>query len=38
VTVRFGRPIETAALTIDDRDRLVARVRGVVADLLQERG
>jgi 1-acyl-sn-glycerol-3-phosphate acyltransferase len=38
VTVRFGRPIETAALTIDDRDRLVARVRGVVADLLQEQG
>jgi 1-acyl-sn-glycerol-3-phosphate acyltransferase len=38
VTVRFGRPIETAALTIDDRDRLVARVRGAVADLLQEQG
>jgi len=38
VTVRFGQPIETAALTIDDRDVLVARVRGAVADLLQERG
>jgi 1-acyl-sn-glycerol-3-phosphate acyltransferase len=36
VTVRFGRPIETAALTIDDRDALVARVRNAVADLLQE--
>ena len=38
VTVRFGRPIETAALTIDDRDVLIAGVRGAVADLLQERG
>ena len=36
VTVRFGRPIETAALTLDDRDTLVAEVRGAVADLLQE--
>ena len=36
VTVRFGRPMETAALTLDERDVLVARVRGAVADLLQE--
>ena len=36
VTVRFGRPIETAGLTLDDRDALVASVRGAVADLLQE--
>jgi 1-acyl-sn-glycerol-3-phosphate acyltransferase len=36
VTVRFGRPIETAALTLDDRDALVARARTAVADLLQE--
>jgi 1-acyl-sn-glycerol-3-phosphate acyltransferase len=36
VTVRFGRPIETAALTLDERDLLVAQVRGAVADLLQE--
>ena len=37
VTVRFGAPIETAALTLDDRDALVSRVRGAVADLLQEK-
>jgi 1-acyl-sn-glycerol-3-phosphate acyltransferase len=36
VTVRFGRPIETAGLTLDDRDALVARVRAAVANLLQE--
>jgi 1-acyl-sn-glycerol-3-phosphate acyltransferase len=38
VTVRFGRPIETAALTLEDRDALIARVRGDVANLLQEQG
>ena len=38
VTVRFGSPIDTAALTLEDRDRLVARVRGAVAGLLQEQG
>jgi 1-acyl-sn-glycerol-3-phosphate acyltransferase len=37
ITVRFGQPIETAALTIDDRDALIARARGAVADLLQGR-
>jgi len=36
VTVRFGRPIETATLTLDERDPLIARVRTAVADLLQE--
>jgi 1-acyl-sn-glycerol-3-phosphate acyltransferase len=35
VTVRFGPPIETAGLTIDDRDELVGRVRAEVARLLQ---
>jgi 1-acyl-sn-glycerol-3-phosphate acyltransferase len=36
VTVRFGRPIETATLPLNDRDALIGRVRGAVADLLQE--
>jgi 1-acyl-sn-glycerol-3-phosphate acyltransferase len=36
VTVRFGRPIETATLSLNDRDALIGRVRGAVADLLQE--
>jgi hypothetical protein len=35
VTVRLGPPIETAGLTLDDRDGLVSRVRGEVARLLQ---
>ena len=38
VTVRFGRPIDTAGLRLEDRDGLIARVRGAVADLLQENG
>jgi 1-acyl-sn-glycerol-3-phosphate acyltransferase len=37
ITVRFGGPIETAGLSVEDRDALVARVRGAVAGLLQER-
>ena len=36
VRVRFGRPIETAGLSLEDRDALIARVRGDVANLLQE--
>jgi 1-acyl-sn-glycerol-3-phosphate acyltransferase len=36
VTVRFGSPIETAGLTIDERDPLIARVRNAVARLLEE--
>ena len=35
VTVRFGEPVETAGLTIEDRDRLVATVRGRVEALLR---
>jgi 1-acyl-sn-glycerol-3-phosphate acyltransferase len=35
VRVRWGSPIETAGLTLDDRDALVQRVRGEVARLLQ---
>ena len=35
VHLRFGPPIETAGLTIDDRDGLVSRVRDEVARLLQ---
>ena len=36
VTVKLGQPIETAGLTIDDRDRAVTLVRNEVARLLQE--
>ncbi len=35
VDVRFGPPIETAGLTLDDRDALVSRARSDVARLLQ---
>jgi 1-acyl-sn-glycerol-3-phosphate acyltransferase len=35
VDLRFGPPIETAGLTIEDRDVLVGRVRDEVARLLQ---
>jgi 1-acyl-sn-glycerol-3-phosphate acyltransferase len=34
VRVRIGTPVETAGMTLDDRDRLVAAVRESVADLL----
>jgi 1-acyl-sn-glycerol-3-phosphate acyltransferase len=36
VTVRIGRPIPTAGLTLDDRDALIAEVRGEVQKLLHE--
>ena len=36
VTVRLGAPIETAGMTLDDRDALVARVRAAVAELLEQ--
>jgi len=36
VSIRIGPPIETAHLTLDDRDRLIARVRDAIADLLTE--
>ena len=33
VSVRIGKPIPTAGLTLDDRDELIARVRTAVAEL-----
>lgn len=35
VTVRFGEPVETAGLTIDDRDRVIQQVRGQIEALLK---
>src|SRR5262249_28577700 len=35
ITVRFGEPVETAGLTLDDRERVVADVRERVEALLQ---
>jgi 1-acyl-sn-glycerol-3-phosphate acyltransferase len=34
IDVRVGHPIETAGLTVHDRDRLVAQARGQIEDLL----
>ena len=34
ISVRLGAPIETAGLTLDDREALVGRVRAAVAHLL----
>ena len=36
VTIRFGEPIETTGLTVEDRDVLVSRARDRVATLLAE--
>jgi 1-acyl-sn-glycerol-3-phosphate acyltransferase len=36
VTVSFGEPIDTAGLTMEDRDVLIARARSAVAALLKE--
>ena len=36
VTVRIGKPVPTTGLTMDDRDVLIAQVRGEVAKLLRE--
>lgn len=36
VHVRFGEPVETTGLTMDDRDRLMATVRDRIATLLAE--
>jgi 1-acyl-sn-glycerol-3-phosphate acyltransferase len=36
VHVRFGEPIETTGMTLDDRDRLLARVRPKVEAMLRE--
>ncbi len=35
VRVRVGAPIETAGLTLDDRDRLIAEVRGRIESMLE---
>jgi 1-acyl-sn-glycerol-3-phosphate acyltransferase len=36
VSIRVGKPIETAQLTMDDRDALIEQVRGAIAGLLAE--
>lgn len=36
VTVRIGKPVPTAGLTLDDRDTLIQRVRGEVQNLLSQ--
>ena len=36
VIVRVGKPIETAGLTLDDRDRLILQVRGAIQQMLDE--
>jgi 1-acyl-sn-glycerol-3-phosphate acyltransferase len=36
VSIRVGKPIETAHLTLDERDALIAQVRGAIAGLLAE--
>lgn len=36
VSVRIGAPIATAGLTVDDRDRLIERVRTAIRALLDE--
>jgi hypothetical protein len=35
VTVRIGRPVPTAGLTLNERDALIAQVRGEVQRLLE---
>ena len=35
VTVRIGQPVETAGLTIDDRDRVIQQVRGQIEAMLK---
>jgi 1-acyl-sn-glycerol-3-phosphate acyltransferase len=36
VSVRIGKPVPTAGLTLDDRDALIAQVRGEVQKLLDQ--
>jgi 1-acyl-sn-glycerol-3-phosphate acyltransferase len=36
VSVRIGKPIPTAGLTIDNRDELIERVRAAIEKLLEE--
>lgn len=35
ITVSFGEPIATSGLTLEDRDRVVLRTRGAVAEMLE---
>src|SRR6185436_2774138 len=37
IVVRFGQPIETTGLGLQDRDALIVRARNAVASVLQER-
>jgi 1-acyl-sn-glycerol-3-phosphate acyltransferase len=37
IVIRFGQPIETAGLGLEDRDALIVRARDAVASLLEER-
>jgi 1-acyl-sn-glycerol-3-phosphate acyltransferase len=37
IVVRFGQPIETTGLGLQDRDTLIAQARNAVASLLEER-
>jgi hypothetical protein len=34
VQVRFGEPVETAGVALDDRDRLISEVRRRVEEML----
>jgi 1-acyl-sn-glycerol-3-phosphate acyltransferase len=36
VSIRVGKPIETAGLSLEDRDDLIAKVRAAIAQLLAE--
>ena len=36
ISIRVGQPIETAGISLDDRDQLIARVRTAIAALLAE--
>lgn len=38
IVVRFGKPIETAGLTVDDRDALATRAREAIAGMLRGAG
>ena len=36
ISIRIGRPVETAGLSLDDRDRLIAKVRCEIEQLLDQ--
>lgn len=38
LTIRVGRPIQTAGLSVDDRDALIQRVRAAIVELLSTGG